>query len=45
MSFIEIQNQEYEGLWNSVFYGSSVGITDIVEVAKSQIGNLGGEPY
>ena len=41
----ELQRQEYDELWNSVFYGSSAGSTDIVEVAKSQIGNVGGEPY
>lgn len=41
----ELQKEEYNSLWSSVIYGSSVGSTDIVEVANSQIGNKGGQPY
>ena len=32
-------------MWSQVIYGSSVGSTDIVAVAESQLGNVGGEPY
>ena len=32
-------------MWASVIYGSSVGSNDIVLVAASQIGNVGGQPY
>ena len=41
----ELTSEEYASLWNNVIYGSSVGSQDIVEVAKSQIGNKGGQPY
>ena len=32
-------------MWSAVIYGSSVGSNDIVEVASSQLGNVGGQPY
>ena len=41
----ELQKDEFNSLWSAVIYGSSVGNSDIVEVARSQIGNVGGEPY
>lgn len=41
----ELTSEEYASLWNNVIYGSSVGSQDIVQVAKSQIGNKGGQPY
>ena len=41
----EILSQEYSSMWSQVIYGSSVGSTDIVAVAESQLGNVGGEPY
>ncbi len=41
----ELTSEEYANLWNSVIYGSSAGSQDIVEVAKSQVGNKGGQPY
>lgn len=41
----ELQKDEFNSLWSDVIYGSSVGNSDIVEVARSQIGNVGGEPY
>ena len=41
----ELQKDEFNSLWSVVIYGSSVGNSDIVEVARSQIGNVGGEPY
>lgn len=41
----ELLKDEYASLWNGVIYGTSAGSQDIVEVAKSQIGNIGGQPY
>ena len=41
----ELLDKQYASLWSSVIYGSSVGNTDIVEVAKKQIGNIGGQPF
>lgn len=32
-------------MWNSVLYGISGGVGDIVEVALSQVGDVGGETY
>ena len=37
--------EEYNELWANVLYGTSNGSTNIVEVAKQQIGNKGGQPY
>ena len=39
----EIRKDEYNKMWSNVLYGSTTGSTDIVEVAFSQIGNVGGE--
>lgn len=37
----EMSDEKYASMWSAVRYGSSVGSNDIVEVAKSQIGNVG----
>lgn len=41
----ELLNEKYAKMWSGVIYGSSVGNSDIVEVARQQIGNIGGQPY
>ena len=41
----ELLKDEYASLWSSVIYGTSSGSQDIVQVAKQQIGNVGGQPY
>lgn len=41
----ELRKKEYASMWNNVIYGSLVGSQDIVQVAKQQIGNVGGQPY
>lgn len=41
----EISKEEYLSMWSNVLYGSSAGSNDIVQVAFSQIGNVGGQPY
>lgn len=40
----ELLSEEYRSLWNAAIYGTD-GNTDIVAVALSQIGNVGGELY
>lgn len=37
----ELLKEEYEKMWLSAIYGSSVGSNDIVIVARQQIGNIG----
>ncbi|GHV42122.1 hypothetical protein FACS189490_10410 [Clostridia bacterium] len=41
----EILSGEYDSLWAAVLYGIHNGSADIVAVAISQIGNVGGQPY
>lgn len=41
----EIRKEGYLSMWSNVLYGSSAGSNDIVQVAFSQIGNVGGQPY
>ena len=40
----ELQKEEYGSLWANILAGSG-GSSAIVEVALSQIGNVGGQPY
>ena len=39
----ELLSEEYRELWNAILYGA--GSSDIVAVALSQVGNVGGQPY
>ena len=41
----ELLSEEYTTLWNGVLYGIGTGDGEIVSVALSQVGNVGGEPY
>ena len=41
----ELLSEEYDGLWNELLYGIAVGSSDLVAVALSQVGQVGGEPY
>lgn len=41
----ELLSEEYDSLWSQVLYGISYGSSDIVAVALSQVGNVGGYPY
>jgi cell wall-associated NlpC family hydrolase len=41
----ELLTPAYASAWQSVLYGIHSGSGDIVEVATSQIGNTGGEPF
>ena len=41
----ELQREKYASAWNTVIYGDFIGDNNIVQVALSQIGNVGGETY
>ena len=41
----ELLSDKYRELWNAVLYGISSGSGEIVAVALSQVGNVGGQPY
>lgn len=42
----ELLKPEYHGLWNGLLYGiTSIGDGSLIEIADTQIGNIGGEPY
>lgn len=41
----ELQKEEYNELWANVIYGTTIGSSNIVQVAISQVGNIGGQPY
>ena len=41
----ELLSNEYRELWSSVLYGIGTGSGEIVAVALSQVGNVGGQPY
>jgi len=41
----ELLSEQYDEMWNAVLYGIRSDGTDIVAIAASQIGNVGGQPY
>ena len=41
----ELLSEENSGLWSSVLYGIGKSNDEIVKVALSQLGNVGGQPY
>ena len=41
----ELLSDDYWDLWNTVLYGIGMGSGEIVAVALSQVGNVGGQPY
>jgi len=41
----ELLAEENRGMWSAVLYGIGTGDGEIVTVALSQIGNVGGQPY
>lgn len=41
----ELLSDKYESLWPKVVYDSGVGNSNVVDIALSQVGNIGGEPY
>ena len=41
----ELLSSKYDSLWPSVIYGVSTGNSNMVQIALSQVGNVGGQPY
>lgn len=41
----ELLSAKYDSLWHSVIYEISTGNSDMVQIALSQVGNIGGQPY
>ncbi len=41
----ELTNEKYKSLWKDVIFGKSSGNSDMVEIAKKEIGNHGGQKY
>lgn len=41
----QLLEEKNDPLWQSVLYGVGQGSGDMVEVAASQVGNVGGQPY
>ena len=41
----ELLDEKYRSLWSSVLYGIGTGDGEIVTIALSQLGNMGGQPY
>ena len=41
----DLLSDEYSTMWSSVVYGTPVGSPDMVQIALSQVGNVGGQPY
>ena len=41
----ELLDEQYKQLWASVIYGTSIGNPDMVQIALSQVGNVGGETF
>ncbi len=41
----ELTDSQFDDAWRNLLYGSSSGSGDIVAVALSQVGNVGGQPY
>lgn len=41
----ELLSSDFDDLWQQVLYGVRTGDGDIVAVALTQVGNVGGEPY
>lgn len=41
----ELLAEKNDSLWSAILYGISSGSGEIVSVALSQVGNIGGEPY
>lgn len=43
--FYELTNEKYKSLWKNVIFGKSSGDSDMVQIAKSEIGNKGGQKF
>ena len=45
MQLAELLDGKNSDMWSAVLYGLGAGDREIVAVALSQLGNIGGEPY
>lgn len=45
LQMTELLNEKYNNLWNELIYGIKEGNTNMVEIALSQVGNIGGQTY
>lgn len=41
----ELLSEDYSSIWSSVIFGTPLGSPNMVQIALSQVGNVGGEPY
>lgn len=41
----DLLDDEFSSMWTSVIYGTQLGSSDMVQIALSQVGNVGGQPY
>jgi len=41
----ELLSDEYSTVWSSVIFGTPLGSPSMVQIALSQVGNVGGQPY
>ena len=41
----ELLSPDYNDMWAAALYGITAGDTAIVDVARTQLGNIGGQPY
>lgn len=41
----DLLEDKFSSMWSSVIYGTSIGSPDMVQIALSQVGNVGGQPY
>ncbi|MBO5183095.1 MAG: CHAP domain-containing protein [Bacilli bacterium] len=41
----DLLSDDYSMMWSSVIFGTPVGSPDMVQIALSQVGNVGGQPY
>ncbi len=41
----QLLDKQYDAMWQAVLFGVGHGSGDLVEIAASQIGNVGGAPY
>ena len=41
----DLLNEKFSMMWSSVIFGTPIGSSDMVQIALSQVGNIGGEIY
>lgn len=41
----DLLSEKFSMMWSSVIFGTPIGSSDMVQIALSQVGNIGGEIY